>query len=210
MDIRYFDSIKVIPPQKRIYSRLGYKWGKTQLTSRGENLLKECIEKGVSLVEIKGVAVRKLVQVSGKDIIQVSDKVRFKSEALFKFLSGCKELLIMGATAGDEIMNLIKDLTDNKELSKAIIFDAFASETVDEALSWIMDFFNHELRRENKRVTTRRFSAGYRDLSLENQKTIYDILNMKKLGVEITESFLLKPEKSVTAIAGIKEIESSS
>jgi cobalamin-dependent methionine synthase I len=49
----------------------------------------------------------------------------------------------------------------------------------------------------------RRFSAGYADFNLENQKAIYDMLQMGKIGVTITPNFILLPEKSVTAISGI-------
>ncbi len=50
---------------------------------------------------------------------------------------------------------------------------------------------------------SRRFSAGYADFNLENQRAIYDILQMGKIDVTITSSFILLPEKSVTAISGI-------
>ena len=49
----------------------------------------------------------------------------------------------------------------------------------------------------------RRFSAGYADFKLENQKMIYEKLQMDKIGVTINSGFILLPEKSVTAISGI-------
>jgi len=48
-----------------------------------------------------------------------------------------------------------------------------------------------------------RFSAGYADFNLENQKAIHEMLQMGKNGVAITPSFILLPEKPVTAISGI-------
>jgi len=73
----------------------------------------------------------------------------------------------------------------------------------DAALDWITDYINMQLRRENRRMLPRRFSAGYADLALENQKKFYEKLEMAKIGVAITPDFLLVPEKSVTAISGI-------
>lgn len=52
-----------------------------------------------------------------------------------------------------------------------------------------------------------RYSPGYGDLPLTNQKIIFDILNLERLGLRITERFMLVPEKSVIAIAGVEGIE---
>ncbi|MGC9975923.1 MAG: vitamin B12 dependent-methionine synthase activation domain-containing protein, partial [Syntrophales bacterium] len=82
--------------------------------------------------------------------------------------------------------------------------DAAASEIVEAALDWIMDYFKQSLKRENRRLLGKRYSAGYGDLFLETQKTMYRLLQLDKIGIEITESCMLVPEKTVTAITGIK------
>jgi cobalamin-dependent methionine synthase I len=48
-----------------------------------------------------------------------------------------------------------------------------------------------------------RYSAGYGDLALENQRQIHRLLGMELLGVSLTDHSVLVPEKSVTAISGI-------
>jgi cobalamin-dependent methionine synthase I len=61
------------------------------------------------------------------------------------------------------------------------------------------------LRREGRHLTSRRYSAGYADFVLENQAIFFRELELEKLGVQLTASFILVPEKSVTAIAGIEK-----
>ena len=109
----------------------------------------------------------------------------------------------MGATAGNAIMEAIKEKTRHDDLSVAVVYDAAASEMTDAALDWIMDYVNQTLRREGKVLLPRRFSAGYADFSLEHQKTIHEKLQMNKFDVKINPSLILVPEKSVTAIGGI-------
>ena len=109
----------------------------------------------------------------------------------------------MGATAGSAIMEAIADQTRKGNLSAAVVYDATASEMTDAALTWLMDYFNNQLRREGKKLLPRRFSAGYADFKLENQKNIHQQLEMQKIGVAISSNFILRPEKSVTAITGI-------
>ena len=96
--------------------------------------------------------------------------------------------------------------TADGNLTRAVVFDAAASEMVDAALDWMETFFGRELRREARRLTKSRFSCGYGDLALDNQKLFYDLLELGRLGVELTEQYILVPEKSVTAVAGIETI----
>ena len=112
----------------------------------------------------------------------------------------------MGATAGNAIMEAIREKTNRQEMTAAVVYDATASEMADAALDWITGFINRQIRREGKTMLERRFSAGYGDFALENQKLIYDALRMDQIGVAISERFLLIPEKSVTALSGIRPI----
>ena len=49
-----------------------------------------------------------------------------------------------------------------------------------------------------------RFSPGYGDLKLEHQKDWFRLLDIsRQIGIELTDSLLMVPTKSVTAIIGI-------
>jgi cobalamin-dependent methionine synthase I len=51
-----------------------------------------------------------------------------------------------------------------------------------------------------------RFSPGYGDLSLEFQREVFTLLDCpRSLGISLSESLLMTPEKSVTALIGIKK-----
>ena len=133
----------------------------------------------------------------------MSPDISFSSKKLASFLRDCRQALLMGATAGSSIMAAIKEKTNNDNLAAAVIYDATASEMVDAALDWIMDYCNQQIRREGKKLLAGRFSAGYADLQLACQKTIFEQLQMERIGVNINANFILQPEKSVTAITGI-------
>ena len=89
-------------------------------------------------------------------------------------------------------------------MRRAVIFDASASEIVDAAFDWIIDYYRREVVRGGGKITDHRFSAGYGDLDLLEQVFFYNILELGELGVDITENHILIPEKSVTAIAGLE------
>ena len=59
--------------------------------------------------------------------------------------------------------------------------------------------------KEGRITASKRYSPGYGDSDLTNQKIIYNILKLEKLDLALTKKFMLVPEKFVTAVAGIKE-----
>ncbi|MBI4845176.1 MAG: methionine synthase [Candidatus Omnitrophica bacterium] len=203
MTLKFFDKIHVEFPIKKIYSRLGFVQGVTQVNEEIDQKIENYISKAELLLDLKGSFLRLPVIKKNSSTINLANNIKLKSIRLAKMLENSSEVVFMGATAGAKIVKEISLDSRGRDVTGAVIFDAVASEFTDAALEWIAKYINSELRRENKILTTRRFSAGYADFTLKNQKIIYESLQMKKLGVDLTEAFILKPEKTVMAVAGI-------
>ncbi len=200
--VNIHELISINPPYNKIYRRLGFKKKTTKLTLKQKKETDILIEKALSFIALKGCTLREVINNNDGCRVAIGQMV-FESKQLSRFLLGCRETLFMGATAGHMIMEAISDQTAIGNFSAAVIYDATASEMTDAALSWLMNYNNSQLQREGKRLLPRRVSAGYSDINLENQKNIYEQLEMQKIGVDISPSFILQPEKSVTAITGI-------
>ena len=196
--------IIISTPTAKIYQRLGFKKATSQLTPKAKNETEAHIEAAVSLISLRGSFLRLKISDTDGQMIKFVSGVNFSSKKLSRFLRACPEAVLMGATAGADIMDAIKEKTTQGDLQAAVVYDATASEMADAALGWIMDYINQLIRREGKTLLPRRFSAGYADFDLSNQKTIYELLNLDELGVRITEACILLPEKSVTAVGGIR------
>lgn len=201
--VNIYERISIDTPYKKIYHRLGFKKKTTELTAQQQKEINIFIEDALSFITLRGCTRRIAINKNDGSAVIVSGGPDFVSFQLAGFLSGCREALLMGATAGSEIMEAIADQTRKGNFSAAVVYDATASELADGALTWLMDYYNNQLRREGKKLLSRRFSAGFADFKLENQKNIYQQLEMGKIGVTINSNFLLLPEKSVTAITGI-------
>jgi len=203
MKIEYFNQIALSVPKDKIYSRLGFAKGVTKLDDKQRDQVEGYIEKALEIVELKGAgAILSINKIETSKII-LAEGISFVSESLAKFLVDSKEVLLMAATAGSKIVEVISQDSAGKDITAAVVFDAVASEMTDGTLSWIINYFNRQLSRENKQLTSRRFSAGYGDFSLDNQKVIYDLLKLGQLGISLNDKYILTPEKSVTALAGI-------
>jgi hypothetical protein len=199
----FFERILINPPYEKIYQRLGFKKRITELSESQKQATDLLIREASSRISLQGMFLRDTINHNDGENVILSGNLTFTSSKLSVFLRDCRELVLMGATAGNAIMEAIKEKTRRDDLAAAVVYDAAASEMTDAALDWIMDYCNQILRREGKSLLPRRFSAGYADFHLDNQKNIYEKLQMDKFGVKINSSYILMPEKSVTAIGGI-------
>lgn len=60
------------------------------------------------------------------------------------------------------------------------------------------------LAAQEKRYLRPRYSAGYGDFSIDAQPELVQLLDLpRKIGVTVTETKMLLPSKSVTAVVGI-------
>lgn len=165
------------------------------------------IEQALEKISLKASIVRVPLLNTDNNTVNLVAGISFQSKDLSVLFSGAQELLFMGVTAGRDIVETIAAYSKGKDVTASVVYDAVGSEMTDAALDWVTRFFSNSLRRENKGLTKRRYSAGYGDFGLKNQKTIYEVLELEKLGVSITEKFILIPEKTVTALAGIEAID---
>ncbi len=199
----FFNAIYLDVPAQAVYRRMGYRKGLTTITQEQEEEIRNAMSHAAALIELKGsTLVLPVDSISGEKISLRTGAV-LRSTGVARMLKGSSEVLFMGATAGNGIMEGIRHESDAGNLTRAVVFDAVASEMTDKALDWIVGHIGRDLRRRGKELSARRFSAGYGDFALENQKIMYENLKLWEIGVQITDSFVLVPEKSVTALAGI-------
>jgi hypothetical protein len=199
-----FENISLQLPRDRIFRRLGFKVGTTELSRERLARVESDMQQAMDLVHLKGAARRVEIERKGPSGVVLANGEVLESKKLVALLAGSSEVLLLAATGGPEIIEAIREKSTG-DLARGVVFDAVASEMTDCALDWIAAFFENGLRREGRRLTSRRFSAGYADLALENQRFFYRELELGRIGVQITDSCFLIPEKSVTAVYGIEK-----
>ncbi|MDI9570560.1 MAG: methionine synthase [Pseudomonadota bacterium] len=199
----FFEKIPVIAPLPAIYRRLGYRRRITRLNAEGRREIERYLDEAQDLIAPKGTALRLPCRIEPPGRVVLGETTVFASRDLARFLKNSGEALLMGATGGAAIMEAIQAEMAGGDATRGVTLDAAASEITDAALDWIMSYFRQTLRREGKTLLTGRFSPGYGDFVLENQLLVHRLLPMEQLGVTLTKTCLMVPEKSVTALTGI-------
>ncbi len=198
-----------VPFQKSlIYTRLGYEKTKTVLEPDHRKQIEKWILEAQSLCDITAVYRIIPIRLVESAVVKLAEGIEFSSKSLARLLANSVVAILMAATSGSKITDEISRLQQAGEMSKALVYDATASEITDAVLDWLAAFIKKPLTRQGQSLTYMRFSPGYGDLGLENQKTMVQVLELEKYGVELTESCQLVPEKTVTAIMGIEAPDS--
>ena len=125
--------------------------------------------------------------------------MKVKSQNLVTLLEDCDKAYVMATTLGvgvdrlfDKYMRILQ--------TKATVCDATASALVESFCDYVNDFIT------DGEEATMRFSPGYGDFDLNHQNEILSFLDAnKKIGISLTDSLMMIPTKSVTAIIGIKK-----
>lgn len=135
------------------------------------------------------------LRLAGTDIV-------FEGQSIANHLEDCNQVYIMGATIGFEQERLVARLMREDPLL-GILVDSCGSCAIESYCDDICD----ELQSHNQKQLTWRFSCGYGDFPISQQLDFGDLLKLNKsIGVFVDrETFMMSPQKSVTAVIGIKE-----
>jgi len=131
--------------------------------------------------------------------IVISDQT-FNSRRLKKVLIPCHKTVVFITTIGEEIDRLIKKSMKRRS-SYGYILDAAASVAVESATNGLMDHIENHY--DGKVETTYRYSPGYCDWALREQQKLFHLLPHKRIGVDLSDSYLMTPRKSISGIAGL-------
>lgn len=122
-----------------------------------------------------------------------------------EYLRNCNEVYFVGITAGELIVKLRDDnQIEGKDLFLSVIADAVGSEFVEGGIDYIHNLLQNRDRKFGKFLLKMRFSPGYQDLLLSYQRDIHNILSLDKIGIKLSESYIMYPEKSITALIGVQ------
>ena len=125
-----------------------------------------------------------------------------KSKNLRKNLAGCHGIILFAATLGTGADYLLQRY-NKLSVSNAVVMQAAAAAMMEAYCNEVCESLSKEYR-ERGLFLHPRFSPGYGDFPLSCQPGILDALEAgKRIGIKLTEGFLMLPSKSVTAVIGV-------
>jgi len=114
--------------------------------------------------------------------------------------------LLMAVTLGHKVDCKIR-YYQKTDFSRALVLDACATAAIEEACNNVVQDLAQDLLKAGQKLTTR-YSPGYGDFPLEIQSRFVETIEAdRSIGLTVTSASILIPRKSVTAVAGVIDLD---
>jgi hypothetical protein len=186
---------------QQVLSSIGYDID-CQPPSRIESLVSEYSENVRDLLEPSySCVIRDIEWVQGS-ISFIEGSVIFKSQVIAQLLEQCQKVAIFALTIGNRLEEMVNQLARDKLMLQAAVLDAIGSEVTEKVASFVQDRIGR-VASYNGLFISRRFSPGYCDWHVGQQRMLFWALSGKEIGVRLTGRCLMIPQKSISGIIGI-------
>ncbi len=130
---------------------------------------------------------------------------RISGTYLFRNLQGCTRVILLAATVGARVDACIRRYIKRDAARAAVLQAAGAMFT-----ETFVDVLNQNIARQAAAdgwQVNPRYSPGYGDVPLDTQRIFFSLLPCtSKIGLTLTDSLVMAPEKSVTAFIGMRRM----
>ena len=166
--------------KQEILRLLGHTSKLEEIKERSKELVEEMIGFSCDLIKPEGIFV-------------IRESRELPEECFFN----AEKVVFCICTIGKSLEKQVERLTNQGELTRAVILDAIGSVAAESAAEHINRVIVDEAKKK-KLYCSNRFSPGYGGWKLEAQRFIFDLLPAEKIGVRLNRSFMMIPRKSVS------------
>ena len=207
--MKIIKNIKLKIDEEEVLRYQGYHRNKTGKT--GEIILETTrkeIEQGYCLFEPKGIYSKVMIKnISSEGRINLENGLHLEiNNSMLNLLRGTSYLAFGLSTIGNHLEEKVAELFAKNEYPKAIALDAVGTVASKFLSNYVKSLVCQEAK-EQKFQTTKYFNPGSGDWNINQQKIIFQIIPADKIGIKLTESYMMVPKKSLSWVIGIgKEI----
>jgi hypothetical protein len=186
---------------KQVLSRMG--GGTAGMPSaRVESLVREYADNICHLIEPSySYVIRDVSSVRGSRVF-IEGSVVFRSNVIAELLRQCPRVAVFVLTIGGRLGEVVRQLSGEGFLVQAAVLDAIGSDAAETLAHVVQDIIKSEAAAEGLAIS-RRFSPGYCDWRVSQQKMVFRALGGDCAGVHLTDGCLMVPQKSISGIIGL-------
>lgn len=139
-----------------------------------------------------------------KGEVTLAGGVRLQSAKMAHSLKKADAVVLFVATVGEKLDHKVEDLMDRGKLADAYMADALGSGAVEALADTFHRDFGEEVSEHGYQAGLR-FSPGYCDWVVSEQEKIFSMIDGEVIGVELGNTSLMSPRKSISALFGLYE-----
>lgn len=119
-----------------------------------------------------------------------------------KHLQNAQQVIVLSVTLGAEIEEMVAKYFHDGDFAFSLLLDAAATAAVETAADAMEKTIQQSIHAKGCHTITR-FSPGYGDWDIKFQPHMLELAKAETIDVRLTESYMLIPRKSITAIIGV-------
>jgi len=187
--------------KQQVLQHIGYSADHTP-SARISTLVDEYTDTICNLIEPSfDYVIRDVCVVRGSRVV-IEGPVTFQSEVIARLLENCEITAVFLVTIGNRLEKMSQRLAEEKLVLQSAILDAIGSDVVETVAAFVQNRIG-ELAAARDLYVSRRFSPGYCDWDVSQQKELFKIIDGTNAGVVLTKNCLMLPQKSISGIIGI-------
>jgi len=187
--------------RQRIFRDIGYP-PDSKPSVRMWSLVNDYIENAYEFISPSfSYAVRDVKLVNGTSSI-IEDGVVFESGVIARLLEKASKVAVFVLTIGKYLEDTAARLAQDGLVLQSAVLDAIGSDAT-ERLADSVEGQISEVAHNQGLTVSRRFSPGYCDWDVSQQKSVFQSMKGDCAGVQLTDGCLMLPRKSISGIIGI-------
>lgn len=195
-----FDDAEVAPDRAQVLRSQGIPEG-ASVPGRIQDLLERAIVLFDRLAEPRGL----FEEVTGEEFERVlhGEGQNAPESPLEEIFPKAEGLALFAATLGGPISHKIRELFGDNDLALGYMLDSVASEAADTLSTRLAQRFVDALRARGaagERTRVLPYSPGYCGWHISGQGRLFGRLRPGEVGIELNDSFLMLPMKSVSGV----------
>lgn len=168
-----------------------------------EEAVQSAIQEALALAEPKGIwQVIPYSPSEGK--IEGNPPLVLSGNSIRHHLANSWSTAVLAVTVGDEIEKASDAAFKSGDYVRGLLLDAAATTATEHLADQVDRLIQKEAAKDGQK-TVWRFSPGYGDWPVTQQKDFCRLIEADKIGIQVTDHSMLFPRKSVSAIIGISQ-----
>lgn len=190
----------------KLWKRLGYS-NPAKVDGSTKRIFNNIVGLGQRLIQpeacYKISGIESINSQSEKDTIELKNGIEFISDDLAELLSGSRQLATFLTTIGPQVEEKVEELSKAGELTSAYILDTFGSEILV-GLTYKLKYLIKKYAQETEGYgITHWYCPGYGDWDVQEQRKIFNLLDARRIGVELNKFCMMRPRKSYSGVIGM-------
>lgn len=191
-------------PADKVLARLGYSREKTRIDDATQEILARGLVEAKQLIQGRQVRSSANINREAPNQVLLDPGLVIASKDILLLLEGCGAAHGFAVTIGPFLETKRNEYLQAGEVTRALVLDAAGSVAAEFLAAETHKQIAEEAAPGGLK-TTKRFSPGYGDWGLDGQPAFLEWLGADAIGIRLTKQFQMLPEKSVSAIVGLKQ-----